>query len=66
MGGADVGPVIPRAPLPPPTLYCHARTLNLGESASSGTGTWISTLLAVDRVLNWALALMRYSMRVLE
>ncbi len=26
--------------------------LNLGESASGGTGTSISTLLAVDRLLN--------------
>ena len=30
--------------------------LNLGESASLGTGMWISTLLAVDRRLNWLLA----------
>ena len=30
--------------------------LNLGESASVGTGMWISTLLAVDRLLNWLLA----------
>lgn len=30
--------------------------LNLGESASLGTGMWISTLLAVDRLLNWLLA----------
>lgn len=27
--------------------------LNLGESASLGTGTRITTLLAVERVLNW-------------
>ena len=27
-------------------------TLNLGVSASGGTGTWISTLLAVERRLN--------------
>lgn len=26
--------------------------LNLGESASVGTGMWISTLLAVERLLN--------------
>lgn len=30
--------------------------LNLGESASAGTGMMISTLLAVDRLLNWLLA----------
>lgn len=30
--------------------------LNLGESASVGTGMWISTLLAVERLLNWLLA----------
>jgi len=30
-----------------------AVVLNLGESASTGTGTMISTLLAVDRRLNW-------------
>lgn len=30
--------------------------LNLGESASLGTGITISTLLAVDRRLNWDLA----------
>lgn len=30
--------------------------LNLGESASVGTGMWISTLLAVERRLNWDLA----------
>ncbi len=30
--------------------------LNLGESASVGTGIWISTLLAVERLLNWDLA----------
>lgn len=30
--------------------------LNLGESASLGTGMWISTLLAVDRRLNWLFA----------
>lgn len=30
--------------------------LNLGESASVGTGMWISTLLAVDLLLNWLLA----------
>lgn len=27
-------------------------TLNRGESASAGTGTMISTLLAVERLLN--------------
>ena len=27
-------------------------TLNLGESASAGTGTIMSTLLAVERLLN--------------
>lgn len=31
--------------------------LNLGESASVGTGMMISTLFAVDRRLNWLLAL---------
>lgn len=30
--------------------------LNFGESASFGTGMWISTLLAVDLRLNWLLA----------
>lgn len=35
--------------------------LNFGESASLGTGTCISTLLAVDRLLNWLLAYMQYS-----
>lgn len=30
--------------------------LNLGESASVGTGMWISTLLAVERLLNWLFA----------
>ena len=30
--------------------------LNLGESASVGTGMWISTVLAVERLLNWLLA----------
>lgn len=30
--------------------------LNLGESASDGTGMMISTLLAVERRLNWDLA----------
>jgi len=30
--------------------------LNLGESASGGTGMTISTLFAVDRRLNWLLA----------
>lgn len=30
--------------------------LNLGESASAGTGMMISTLLAVDLLLNWLLA----------
>lgn len=34
----------------------HIDTLNLGESASAGTGIWISTLLAVERLLNWLLA----------
>lgn len=38
-------------------------TRNLGESASSGTGTMISTLLAVDRRLNWARTLTTYSIR---
>lgn len=32
------------------------RTLNLGESASDGTGMMISTLFAVERLLNWDLA----------
>ena len=30
--------------------------LNLGESASLGTGMMISTLFAVDRLLNWLFA----------
>lgn len=30
--------------------------LNFGESASVGTGMWISTLLAVERLLNWLFA----------
>jgi hypothetical protein len=30
--------------------------LNLGESASAGTGIWISTLFAVERLLNWLFA----------
>lgn len=30
--------------------------LNLGESASVGTGMWISTLFAVERLLNWLFA----------
>lgn len=38
-------------------------TLNLGVSASSGTGTSISTLFAVLLRLNWARALTRYSTR---
>ena len=40
-------------------LECHLPivVLNLGESASFGTGIMISTLLAVDRRLNWLLAL---------
>lgn len=38
--------------------------LNLGESASLGTGIMISTLLAVDRLLNWDLALTMYSTRL--
>ena len=33
-----------------------AVVLNLGESASTGTGTMISTLFAVERRLNWLLA----------
>lgn len=35
--------------------------LNLGESASGGTGTMICTLLAIDLALNWDLALIIYS-----
>ena len=31
-------------------------TLNRGESASAGTGTIISTLFAVERLLNWPFA----------
>ena len=38
--------------------------LNLGESASGGTGTSISTLFAVDCFLNWLLAFIMYSMRL--
>ena len=37
--------------------------LNLGESASLGTGMIISTLLAVDLRLNWDLALTINSIR---
>jgi len=37
-------------------LHDPAVVLNLGESASTGTGTMISTLLAVDRRLNCDLA----------
>jgi len=37
-------------------LQLPAVVLNLGESASTGTGTMISTLLAVDRRLNWLFA----------
>jgi hypothetical protein len=40
--------------------------LNEGESASDGTGTTISTLLAVERCLNCDLALIMYSMRECE
>jgi hypothetical protein len=40
-----------------------ARTLNLGESASGGTGMKMPTLLAVDRALNCERALTRYSTR---
>jgi hypothetical protein len=36
-------------------LLCTV-TLNLGESASAGTGIWISTLFAVERLLNWLFA----------
>ncbi|ANB10945.1 hypothetical protein AWJ20_3739 [Sugiyamaella lignohabitans] len=46
---------------------CHftfpAVVLNLGESASSGTGIVISTLLAFDRFLNCARALTMISIR---
>lgn len=38
--------------------------LNFGESASLGTGIMISTLLAVDLLLNWDLALTMYSTRL--
>jgi len=37
-------------------LQLPAVVLNLGESASTGTGTMISTLLAVERRLNWLFA----------
>lgn len=37
--------------------------LNLGESASAGTGITISTLLAVERRLNCDFALIIYSTR---
>ena len=40
-----------------------ARTLNFGVSASSGTGTQTSTLLAVLRRLNCALHFTMYSTR---
>jgi len=39
--------------------------LKLGESTSLGTGMTISTLLAMERDLNWDLALIMYSMRLL-
>jgi len=35
--------------------------LKTGESTSAGTGTMISTLLAIDFYLNWVLALTTYS-----
>ena len=38
--------------------------LNLGVSASAGTGMTISTLLAVERRLNWLFALIMYSTRL--
>uniref|UniRef100_A0A2M4B2M4 Putative secreted protein n=1 Tax=Anopheles triannulatus TaxID=58253 RepID=A0A2M4B2M4_9DIPT len=38
--------------------------LNLGESASAGTGMTISTLLAVERRLNCDFALIMYSTRL--
>jgi len=44
-------------------LQLPAVVLNLGESASTGTGTMISTLLAVDRRLNWLFA---YDSRVIH
>lgn len=37
--------------------------LNLGESASLGTGMMTSTLFAVDLLLNWLFALIMYSTR---
>lgn len=43
--------------------YSRTLTLNLGVSASSGTGTYISTLFAVLRRLNWALTFTMYSTR---
>lgn len=47
-------------------LHNRARTLNVGESASAGTGMTICTLLAVERRLKWLLALIMYSTRLCE
>ena len=41
-------------------------TLKMGESTSGGTGIMISTLLAIDRLLNCDLACTMYSMRLRE
>ena len=38
-------------------------TLNDGVSTSRGTGITISTLLAIERDLNWDFALIMYSIR---
>ena len=42
--------------LPPSLSSPPLHTLNFGESASAGTGMMMSTLLAVERFLNWPFA----------
>ena len=37
-------------------MYYKVLTLYLGVSASAGTGIYISTSFAVERLLNWPLA----------
>ena len=47
-------------------LALPTEVLNLGESASAGTGTDISTLFAVERRLNWLLACDKHNLQIFE
>ena len=47
-------------------LQLPTDVLNFGQSASGGTGTIISTLLAVDLLLNWLFACIKYMLAIIH